>query len=91
MRIAMMMKDEAERKYLRKHTREMSSATPSKKRRIRDEARQKGKHAYASALERSIRTTEAEKQVLRSLLRTYENDRKLLMIKLRPYGIVLVD
>lgn len=86
-----MVKDEAERRYLCKHAREIEASTPSKKRRIRQEARKKGKHSYVAALERSIRTTEAEKQALRSLIRTYESDRNQLMVKLRPYGIVLAD
>lgn len=81
-----MVKEESERKYLRQHARTMSSGTPAEKRRIRDEARQKGKEAYAAALERTIRTTESEKQALRALFRTYENDRKQLVAHLRMHG-----
>lgn len=84
-----MVKEETERRYFRKLAREIENATPSVKRKIRQNARQKGKQAYVAALERSIRTTEAEKQVLLQLLHIYGNDHKRLMDKLRPYGIVI--
>lgn len=84
--IAKMIQEEAERKYLQKHATQIKNATASEKHRLRCEARQKGKEAYAAALEKSIRTTEAEKQSLRGLFEMYQNNRKQLIAQLRRYG-----
>ncbi len=63
-----MIEQEETKKYEAKYESKLTSGTDAEKRRIRKEARQKGKEAYVRALERIIHTTESEKQTLKTIL-----------------------
>lgn len=90
-RVAKMVEEETNREYLSHYAGYMETATTSEKRRIRDEACQKGREAYAAALERIVQTTETEKQALQLIFETYVNDQSQLVAHLRSHGFRFND
>ena len=83
LQIAQMMKDQAYDRYISQHASELQSASEGEKRRIRRNAKQHAQDSYVKVLEDSIKTMEAEKSSLTSLLGACEAEKRRLQQRVR--------